>query len=40
MVMLQLFAYETLGLKATNLRLPEFLTLGFNYELAENQLHQ
>ena len=39
-VMLQLFAYETLGLKATNLHLPEFLTLRFNYELAENQVHQ
>ena len=39
-VMLQLFAYETLGLKATNLHLPEFLTLRFNYELAENHIHQ
>ena len=39
-VMLQLFAYETLGLKATNLHLPEFLTLRFNYEPAENQVHQ
>ena len=39
-VMLQLFAYETLDLKATNLHLPEFLTLRFDYELAENQVHQ
>ena len=39
-VMLQLFAYETLGLQATNLHLPEFLTLRFNYELGENQVHQ
>ena len=38
--MLQLFAYETLGMKATNLHLTEFLTLRFNYELAENHIHQ
>ena len=38
--MLQLFVYETLGLKAKSLHLPEFLTLRFNYELAENQIHQ
>ena len=39
-VMLQLFVHETLGLKVTNLHLPLFLTLRFNYELGENQVHQ
>ena len=38
--MLQLFAHETLDLKATNLHLPVFLTLRFDYELGENQVHQ
>ena len=38
--MLQLFAHETLGLKATNLHLPVFLTLRFNFELGENQVNQ
>ena len=40
MLQLHVFAYETLGLKANNLHLPEFLTLRFNYELAENQIYQ
>ena len=39
-VMLQLFTYETFGLKLTNPHLPESLTLTFNHELAENQVHQ
>ena len=39
-VILQLFAYETLGLKPTNLHLPQFLTLNFYHELVENQENQ
>ena len=39
-VVLQLFAHETLGLKATNLHLPVFLALRFDYELGENQVRQ
>ena len=38
--MLQLFAYETFGLKRTNIHFPEFLTLRLNHELEENQVHR